>query len=54
MSHVCVPADFDLAASWAASSSHSVATLPQYPVTVRMTSEAVEQVYHAGRYARIE
>ncbi len=51
----CVrPQDFDLAAYWAQSSTHFVANLPRYPVTVRIAPEVLEQVYHAGRYARID
>lgn len=51
----CVrPQGFDLAASWAQSSTHFVANLPRYPVTVRIASDVLEQVYRAGRYARIE
>ncbi len=48
------PSDFDLAAFWALSSSHFVASLPRYPVTVRIAPEVLEKVNHAGRYARIE
>jgi predicted DNA-binding transcriptional regulator YafY len=51
----CVrPREFDLAAFWEQSSTHFVANLPHYPVTVRMAQEVLEKVYHAGRYARIE
>jgi predicted DNA-binding transcriptional regulator YafY len=51
----CVrPKDFDLAAYWAQSSTHFVANLPRYPVTVRIAPEVLETVYHAGRYARID
>jgi predicted DNA-binding transcriptional regulator YafY len=51
----CVrPRDFDLAAFWSESSTHFVATLPQYPVTIRIAQEVLEKVQHAGRYARIE
>src|SRR6266571_564263 len=51
----CVrPQDFDLAAYWAQSSTHFVANLPRYPVTVRIAPEVLEQVYHAGRYARVD
>ncbi len=51
----CVrPRDFDLAAFWAESSSHFVANLPRYPVTVRIAPEVLEKVNHAGRYARVE
>jgi len=51
----CVrPQDFDLTAYWAQSSTHFVANLPRYPVTVRIAPEVLEQVYHAGRYARID
>jgi predicted DNA-binding transcriptional regulator YafY len=48
------PKDFDLAAFWAESSTHFVASLPRYPVTARIAPEVLETVYHAGRYARIE
>lgn len=48
------PQDFDLAVYWAQSSTHFVANLPRYPVTVRIAPEVLEQVYHAGRYARID
>ncbi|HET8852110.1 MAG TPA: WYL domain-containing protein, partial [Ktedonobacteraceae bacterium] len=48
------PQDFDLAAYWAQSSTYFVANLPRYPVTVRIAPEVLEQVYQAGRYARIE
>jgi len=52
---LCVrPQGFDLAAYWAQSSTHFVANLPRYPVTVRIAPEVLEQVYHAGRYARID
>lgn len=52
---VCVrPQEFDLAAYWAQSSTDFVANLPRYPVTVRIAPEVLEQVYHAGRYARID
>ncbi|HEY6406100.1 MAG TPA: WYL domain-containing protein, partial [Ktedonobacteraceae bacterium] len=51
----CVrPKDFDLAEFWAESSTHFVANLPRYPVTVRIAPEVLETVYHAGRYARID
>ncbi|HEY6408442.1 MAG TPA: YafY family protein [Ktedonobacteraceae bacterium] len=51
----CVrPKDFDLAAFWAESSTHFVANLPRYPVTMRIAPEVLETVNHAGRYARIE
>jgi predicted DNA-binding transcriptional regulator YafY len=48
------PKDFDLAAFWAESSTHFVASLPRYQVTARIAPEVLETVYHAGRYARIE
>ena len=48
------PQGFDLAAYWAQSSTNFVANLPRYPVTVRITPGVLEQIYHAGRYARIE
>ncbi len=48
------PKDFDLAAFWAESSTHFVASLPRYPVKARIAPEVLETVYHAGRYARIE
>jgi len=48
------PQNFDLAAYWAQSSTHFVANLPRYPVTVRIAADSLEHVYHAGRYARIE
>lgn len=48
------PQGFDLAAYWAQSSTHFVANLPRYPVTVRIAPGVLEQIYHAGRYARIE
>jgi len=51
----CVrPQGFDLATYWAQSATHFVANLPQYPVIVRIAPEVLEQVYQAGRYARIE
>jgi predicted DNA-binding transcriptional regulator YafY len=51
----CVrPQSFDLAAYWAQSSSDFVANLPRYQATIRIAPEVLEQVYHAGRYARIE
>ena len=48
------PQGFDLPAYWAQSSTHFVANLPRYPVTVRIAPGVLEQIYHAGRYARIE
>lgn len=51
----CVrPTDFNLAEYWKQSSTHFVANLPTYPVMVRVGPEVLEQVYHAGRYARID
>jgi len=53
--HSCVrPREFDLAAFWDQSSTHFVANLPHYPVTVRIAQKVLEKVHHAGRYARIE
>jgi predicted DNA-binding transcriptional regulator YafY len=48
------PQDFDLADYWAQSSTRFVANLPRYRVTVRIASELLEHIYHAGRYAKIE
>ena len=48
------PQNFDLADYWAQSSTHFVASLPRYSVTVRIAPDLLEHIYHAGRYAKIE
>ena len=51
----CVrPRDFDLAAYWAQSSAEFKATLPRYPVTVRVAPAALPLVQRGGAYARVE
>jgi predicted DNA-binding transcriptional regulator YafY len=48
------PADFDLAAFWARSSSELVANLPRYPIVVRVAPEAARRLWIPGSYARVE
>lgn len=48
------PADFDLAAHWAASSRAFLSALPQYRATVRVAPEVVRAIRSGGRFARIE
>lgn len=51
----CVrPLDFDLAAYWTQSSADFKATLPRYPVIVRMPLDVVPRVYHGSRFIRVE
>lgn len=47
------PPDFDLAAYWKQSSSSFVASMPRYPVSIRVRPEVLERITRAGRYARI-
>ncbi len=48
------PPGFDLAASWSRSASLFTASLPCYPVTIRIAAEVVPQVYQASRQLRVE
>ena len=48
------PQNFDLVAYWEQSSARFKATLPHYPVTVRVAPEILPRLQYAGRYARIE
>ncbi|MDQ3754361.1 MAG: transcriptional regulator [Acidobacteriota bacterium] len=48
------PAGFDLAAFWEQSSAQFKATLPRYPVTVRVHPDIFPRLRYAGRFARIE
>ena len=51
----CVrPPDFDLAAYWARSSADFVASLPRYPVTVRIAPEALARIWVPGSYAQVQ
>jgi predicted DNA-binding transcriptional regulator YafY len=48
----CVrPHGFDLAAYWEQSSTHYKASLPRYPVTVRVAPDVLSKVSSAARYA---
>lgn len=48
------PPDFDLAASWAASSGAFVRNLPRYPMRVRIHPDAVRRLWIPGSYAQVE
>ncbi|HEX7103454.1 MAG TPA: WYL domain-containing protein, partial [Nitrolancea sp.] len=48
------PADFDLAAYWEQSSAAFVATLPRYPVTLRLPVGETQLVARLGGRARVE
>lgn len=48
------PADFDLAAYWAASSARFTATLPRYPVRLRVAPEMLSRLGSVGAYMRVE
>ena len=48
------PKDFDLAAYWEQSKVEYQANLPHYPAVLRTTSDQVERMRYAWRFARIE
>lgn len=48
------PLDFDLAAYWTQSSAQFKASLPRYPVTVRIPQTALPRIYSAGRFIQVE
>ncbi len=48
------PPGFNLAEYWERSSAHFKATLPRYPVTVRVVPDILPRMRYAGRFARIE
>jgi predicted DNA-binding transcriptional regulator YafY len=47
------PADFDLAATWAASKAQFVANLPRYEATLRGAPGARERIGFGGRFVRL-
>jgi len=48
------PPEFDLAAYWAASSERFTASLPRYPVTLRVAPEMLSRLGSVGAYLRVE
>lgn len=48
------PADFDLADYWKQSSADFVANIPRTLVIARLTQNALERAYHAGRFIQVE
>ncbi len=48
------PLNFDLARYWQESSSTFIASIPRYPVSVRITQSALPRVLQSGRYIQFE
>lgn len=48
------PPDFDLREAWEESMASLRANLPQYPVTIRVSPDAIEEAHNVGRYASVE
>jgi predicted DNA-binding transcriptional regulator YafY len=48
------PPDFDLAHYWKQSSTAFLASIPRYPVSVRITRDAAAHVDQGGRYIQLE
>ncbi|HXR65458.1 MAG TPA: YafY family protein [Ktedonobacteraceae bacterium] len=48
------PPDFNLARYWQESSSAFLANIPRYPVSVRMSQNALPRVTQAGRFIQLE
>ncbi len=48
------PDNFDLASYWRESSETFMANIPRYPVTVRMTRQALSRFTQGGRYIQLE
>lgn len=48
------PPGFDLAAFWAESASQFVASLPRFPVTLKVKGELLRHLKHKLRYAHVE
>jgi predicted DNA-binding transcriptional regulator YafY len=48
------PPDFDLAGYWKRSTSEFMASIPRYPVSVRLTQSVLARLIHSGRFIRLE